>query len=280
LVGGRELGRTEDVARGGAGPGSVQAALVEGAPDGVRRAEQGGRRDRPLFRASGPCGIAHVHGNGVDHGGKRGAFHPAGRGSQRGGKPLPAAGFVSVREGDQGQPGVQVTAHPVPPRRLLLVQPGQDLRAAAGRRGHVSFAPVQFRSYQGQPGPCVAEARTALGLDALGLLQVRPGAFQVALPEPDRGEQPVDVGKVSPGSELLAERPCFFQGRDRRREVSAELGEFGQLDQHGGGPPRLSQRAEPFQGPPAVGLGPVETAEHASEGAAQQRHGRPQPRVR
>src|SRR5580698_11589513 len=84
--------------------------------------------------------------------------------------------------------------HPVPPRRLLLVQPGQDLRAAGGGRGQVTLFPVQFRAHLGQPGPRVIEAHAAVGLRALGLLKVGLGLLQIAHPEPDRGEQAIDVG--------------------------------------------------------------------------------------
>ena len=63
---------------------------------------------------------------------------------------------------------------------------------------------MQFRAHLGQPGPHVIEAHVAVGLCALGLLQVGLGLLQVTHPEPDRGEQAVDVGKVAPGGQLLA----------------------------------------------------------------------------
>jgi hypothetical protein len=72
----------------------------------------------------------------------------------------------------------------------------------------------------------------------------------------------------------------LLQGRDRSREVPPELGELGQLDQHEGSAPGFPQGAERGQGLPAVGLGPLDVAQHAAERAAQQGDGRSYPRIR
>ncbi len=45
-------------------------------------------------------------------------------------------------------------------------------------------------------------------------------------------------------------------------------------------PIMFPQGAERDQGLPAVGLGPLDVAQHAAERAAQQRHGGPHPRIR
>jgi hypothetical protein len=242
--------------------------------------EQRGREDSRRPRPARSRGPEDEHGDGVDDGGERGAFHPAGGGLQTCREQLAAAGLVPFCEDDQGQPGLQLTTHPVPPRRRFLVQPGQDPRAVACGRGHIAFAPVQIRTHLGQPRARVAKSRAALGLGVFGLLEVCAGALQIAHPEPDRGAQTVDVGKVPPCAEFLAERPGIFQVRDRGRVVRSELGVFGQLDQHGRRSPRLPQGAEGGQGLPAFGLGPVDATEDAVEHAAQQRYGRPYPRVR
>ena len=280
LIGGLELGQTENAARGVPRPGSVQAALVEGAPEGMAGPEQGSRQCGLLSRPGGPGAAECEHRDGVDDGGERGAFHPAGRRLEAVGEQLTAADLVPVSEDDQGEPGLQLSTRPVPPRRRFLVQPGQDPRAVAGRRGHIAFAPVQIRTHQGQPRPRVAESRAPLGLGVFGLLQVPAGVLQITHPEPDRGEHPVDEGEVAPRAQLLPVRSGVFQGRDRGRVVRPELGQFGQLDQHGRRSPGLPQGAEGRQGLPAFGLGKIDAAEHLVERAAHQRHGRPYPRVR
>jgi len=128
----------------------------------MRGPEQGGRQCGLPSRPRGPSAAECEHSDGVDDGGERGAFHPAGGGPQAVGEQLTAADLAPVAEDDQGEPGLQLTTRPVPPRRRFLVQPGQDPRAVAGRRGHIAFAPVQIRAHQGQPRPRVAESRAAL----------------------------------------------------------------------------------------------------------------------
>ena len=277
FVGGTELGLAQHAPGGLARSRSIQAALVEGTPDGVGRAEQGSRQ---------PGGRSRIHGlmegeggDRIDSGSQRRAFHPGRGRAQRGGEQLAAADLVPFPQDHQGQPGHQLSAHPVPPRRLLLVQPGQDLGAVGGRRGQVTLLPVQVRAHQGQPGSRVVQARAALGLGVLGLLQVGPGALQIAHPESDRGEHAVDIRNVPPCAQLPAERRGVIQGRDRGRVVPPQLGELGQLDQHRGRPPCVPQGTERSQRVPAVGLGQVDAAEHAAERAAQHRHGRPDPGI-
>ena len=163
-------------------------------------AEQGGGQRGALARLSRLASLEHEHGDGVDNGGQRRAFHPGRGRAQRGSEHFAAAGPVPFPQDHHGQPGHQLSAHPVPPRRLLLVQPGQHPGAVVRRRGHVALLPVQFRAHLGQPGSGVVQACAALGLGVLGQLQVSPGPLQIAHPEPDRGEHPVDVGQVAPGA--------------------------------------------------------------------------------
>jgi len=213
----------------------------------VAGAEQGGGQRGALARLSRLVSLQHEHGDGVDNGSQRRAFHPGRGRAQRGTEHFAAAGLVPLPKNHHGQPGHQLSAHPVPPRRLLLVQPGQQPGAVGRRRGHVALLPVQFRAHQGQPRSGVVQARVALGLDALGQLQVSPGLLQIAHPEPDRGEHPVDVGQVAPGAQLPAVRRGVGQGGDGGRVVAPELGEFGQLDQHRGRSPGVPQGPERSQ---------------------------------
>jgi hypothetical protein len=202
----------------------------------MRGAEQDSRELGALGRPGGPVSTQDEDGDAVDGARQRRAFHPARRGPQRRAEQIAGTGLV-VSQNRHGQPDLQLSAHPVPPRRLPLRQPGQGPRAVAGRRGQVAFARVQLRAHDGQPSPHVVEAHAALGCRSLGSPEVRTGALQIARPQPGRGQHPVDIGQVAPGPQFLAERTRLLQGRDRRRVVPPELGQLGQLDQYGGRSP-------------------------------------------
>jgi hypothetical protein len=204
IVGGVEPGLAELAAGGVPRAGSVQAPLIEGTSDGVRGSEQDGREPGALWPSAGLAGLEREHSDGIDDRGERLTFHPVGGGVQRGSEHFTAARLVPVPQDHHGQPDLQLSTHPAPPRRLPLLYPGQRLCATAGRSGQVAFVPVQFGADLGQPGSHVVEAHAAFSGSALGLLQVRASTLQIARPDPGGGEHPVDVGKVSPGAQLPA----------------------------------------------------------------------------
>ena len=245
----------------------------------MRGTEQGSRGDGALLGPGGPVGQEDENSNGVDHIRERREFYPVGGVPQRGGEQRAGAVLIPVRQHDQGQPGLDERTEPLPPGRLLTLEPGEHLLALPGGGGGIALTDEQFRPHQAEPHRRVG-LETALGLFQLCLFQVGAGGRQVACPQPDRGEVPADMGQVAPGAKLLAQRCRLLQGLDGGRVVRPQPGELRELDQRGRGSPRIAERAEGRQGAPALGFGLVLTADHAPERAAHQRHCRPQPRVR
>ena len=138
---------------------------------------------------------------------------------------------------------------------------------------------MNFCLYQAEPHRRVAHEAAPRGVLSLGLFQVRAGRGQVTHPQPHRGHEPADVNQVPPRAEFPAESYRLLQVADRGRVVGSQPGELRELYQRDRRGPAVTQPAEGGQRATAVRLRLLDTAEHAVEGTALERHRRPGPRV-